>query len=151
MLLRRFLLHERKDHWLTVILDLIVVVVGVFIAFQVDRWYETQQTESRALAHFESLIADFSQNRERLVKAIGYTDRQISAALTLRNETRRSEPVLSIPELNHLYSETSGLPTFEAVDFAYQNLIKSGDRVVLLKRSAGLSHHLLIRTSFWRQ
>jgi hypothetical protein len=126
MLLRRFILHVRQQQWFAVTLDLVVVVLGVFVAFQVDRWYEAQQAESRALAHFDSLAADFAQNRERLLKAIGYADRQISAALALRNEARRAEAVLSIPELNRLYSETSGLPTFEAVDFAYRNLINSG-------------------------
>jgi hypothetical protein len=127
MLLRRFILHVRQQQWFAVTLDLVVVVLGVFVAFQVDRWYEAQQAESRALAHFDSLAADFAQNRERLLKAIGYADRQISAALALRNEARRAEAVLSIPELNRLYSETSGLPTFEAVDFAYRNLINSGE------------------------
>lgn len=127
MLLRRFLMHVRNEHWFAVILDLAVVVVGVFIAFQVDRWYEAQQAESKAIAHFESLAADFSRNRERLVKAIGYADRQISAALSLRDQARRTDPDLSVAELNELYSEVSGLPTFEAVDFAYQNLINSGE------------------------
>ena len=129
MLLRRFPLHVRKQHWFAVILDLVVVVLGVFIAFQVDRWYEAQQAESQALAHYDSLAADFAKNRERLLKAIGYADRQVNAALSLRNEARRTRVVLSIQELNRLFSETSGLPTFEAVDFAYQNLINSGELV----------------------
>jgi hypothetical protein len=127
MLLRRFLLHVRKEDWFAVILDLVIVIVGVFIAFQVDRWYEAEQTESRLLAHLESLAGDFAKNRNRLTIAISYADRQIRSALALREEARKPEPELAVPELNQLYGEVSGLPTFEVVDFAYQNLINSGD------------------------
>lgn len=35
MLLRRFMEHLRNQNWAAVMLDLIVVIVGIFLAFQV--------------------------------------------------------------------------------------------------------------------
>ena len=46
MLLRRFIEHVRIQNWVAIALDLIVVVVGVFIAFQVERWYEQRRLEA---------------------------------------------------------------------------------------------------------
>jgi len=36
MILRRLAGHLRHDNWFTVILELVVVVVGLFLAFQLD-------------------------------------------------------------------------------------------------------------------
>ena len=50
----------------------------------------------------------------------------MEATITLRAEIRKDSPDLSVAELNQLISQTSLLPTFNAVDLAYRNLI-SGD------------------------
>ena len=43
MILRRLAGLIRHDNWFTIMLELIVVVVGLFLAFQLDRWYESQR------------------------------------------------------------------------------------------------------------
>ena len=131
MILRRLREHLRRENWFAIILDLVVVVVGIFLAFQVDRWYESQRTKAELSAHLESLAEDFAENEELLVRAIGVTDKEIEAAIALREETRRDEPALSVSELNQLFSDISRLPTFEAVGLAYQNLVNSGELAAL--------------------
>jgi hypothetical protein len=78
------------------------------------------------LTHLEAIAVDFAENRKRLGQAIDYTSIQIEAALRLREEARKPEPDLSVAQLNQLFSLISGLPTFEAVSFAYQNFTNSG-------------------------
>ncbi len=131
MILRRLREHLRQENWLAIILDLVVVVVGIFLAFQADRWYESQRTKADLSAHLESLAEDFAENEKLLVGAISITDEEIKAAIVLREETRKDEPTLSVPELNQLFSEVSRLPTFEAVGLAYQNLVNSGELAAL--------------------
>ena len=46
MIFRRLAGHLRHDNWFTVILELVIVVVGLFLAFQLDRWYESQRSKS---------------------------------------------------------------------------------------------------------
>ena len=70
MILRRLAGHFRHDNWFTVILELVVVVVGLFLAFQLDRWYESQRTKSDQQAHLEALTEDFTENETRLILAI---------------------------------------------------------------------------------
>jgi hypothetical protein len=123
MILRRLAGHVRHDNWFTVILELVLVVVGLFLAFQLDRWYESQRSKSDLQAHLVSLTEDFAENETRLNTAISEGRQEMEAATTLRAEIRKGTPDLSVAELNQLISQTSLLPTFNAVDLAYRNLI----------------------------
>jgi len=132
MILRRLAEHLRHGNWFTVILELVVVVVGLFLAFQLDRWYESQRNKSDLQAHLVSLTEDFTDNETRLTSAISQGKQEMEAAITLRAEIRKDSPDLSVAELNQLISVTSSLPTFQAVDLAYRNLISGGTLVDLL-------------------
>jgi len=126
MILRRLTRHLSQENWFAVILELVVIVVGLFLAFQLDRWYESQQIKSNLQAHLASLTDDFTENETRLTSAINGGEQEMEAAITLRAEIRRDNPDLSVAELNHLISQITLLPTFQAVDFAYRNLISGG-------------------------
>jgi hypothetical protein len=126
MILRRLAGHLRHDNWFTIILELVVVVVGLFLAFQLDRWYESQRSKSDLQAHLVSLTEDFTENETRLTTAISEGMQEMEAAITLRTEIRKDVPDLSVAELNQLISQTSLLPAFNAVDLAYRNLISDG-------------------------
>ena len=126
MILRRLAGHLRHDNWFTLILELVLVVVGLFLAFQLDRWYESQRSKSDLQAHLVSLTEDFTENETRLTSAISEGRQEMEAAITLRAEIRKDTPDLSVAELNQLISQTSLLPTFNAVDLAYRNLISDG-------------------------
>ena len=64
----------------------------------------------------------------------------MESAITLRAEIRKDTPDLSVAELNQLVSQTSLLPTFQAVDLAYRNLIGEGTLANL--RSSDLKKQL---------
>jgi len=126
MIFRRLAGHLRHANWFTIILELVVVVVGLFLAFQLDRWYESQRSKSGLQAHLVSLTEDFTANETRLTSAISRGKQEMEAAITLRAEIRKDTPDLSVAELNQLISQTSSLPTFDAVDLAYRNLFGDG-------------------------
>jgi len=46
MLLSRLTKHLRSQNWAAVLLELVVVVVGIFLAFQLERWYAEQRLRS---------------------------------------------------------------------------------------------------------
>jgi hypothetical protein len=131
MLMRRLAKHARTHDWFAVVLDLAIVVVGIVIGFQVDRWYEVRQSERAVASHLEAIAADFEENQRRLSQALGYTARQIEAAVRLRQWARKQGAEVSAAELNALFSALSGLPTFEAVDFAYRNLLASREAAAI--------------------
>ena len=45
MLLRRIIEHVKVQNWTAVLLDLLIVVVGVFIGIQVANWNDERQAQ----------------------------------------------------------------------------------------------------------
>jgi hypothetical protein len=91
-MLRRLAGYLRHDNWFTVILELAIVVVGLFLAFQLDRWYESQRSKSDLQAHLVSLTEDFTENEARLTLAISEGMQEMEAAIILRAEIRKDAP-----------------------------------------------------------
>ena len=132
MILRRISRSLSNQDWMALALELVVVVAGIFIAVQVDRWYASQKEQAEVRSHQQALSDDFAENEKRLVEALSENKRQIDAALTLRAEVRKEQPDLATAQLNQLFSEIAALPTFEAVNRTYQNLINSGNLASVL-------------------
>lgn len=131
MIFRRLKEHLRQENWFAVVLELVVVIVGLFLAFQLDRWYETQRLKSDQDVHLASLVEDFKENETRLNWAIDRAGEKMQAVITLRSEIRNDSPNLSVAELNQLVSKTTSLPTFHAVDITYKNIVSGGETVEL--------------------
>ncbi len=102
MILRRLREYLRQENWFAVILELVVVIVGIFLAFQLDRWYESQRIKSDQQVHLASLAEDFTENETRLTLAIDRAEQKMEAVVTLRDEIRKNSPDLAIAELNRL-------------------------------------------------
>ena len=57
MLLRRMMEHLKSQNWFAVVLDLLIVIVGVFLGFQVNAWNEARKNkaeENAALLRLQS-------------------------------------------------------------------------------------------------
>lgn len=58
MILRRVIEHVRKQEWTAILIDLVIVVVGVFIGIQVSNWNIERETNRKAAIFTERLRAD---------------------------------------------------------------------------------------------
>jgi hypothetical protein len=61
MRLRSLTKHFREQNWFAVILDFVIVVVGILIAFQITNWNESRQNDIQAQRFLERLEQDFNQ------------------------------------------------------------------------------------------
>ena len=127
MVFRNLASNLKARDWGTVVLELFVVFVSVFAAFQVDRWNEDRKIAANVSTHLHTLLADFAENERRLRQTISWNERQKAAAALLREQIRLDVPTISVGELNNEFSELARLPSFEAVDLAYRNLISTGE------------------------
>ena len=59
-------------------------MVGLFLAFQLDRWYESQRSKFGLQAHLVSLADNFAENETNLTNAISEGMEEMEAAITLR-------------------------------------------------------------------
>jgi hypothetical protein len=65
MLLRRVTQHLRKQEWTAVVLDLVIVVVGVFIGIQVSNWNDARAAAVEERQLISRLSTEFEAGLER--------------------------------------------------------------------------------------
>jgi hypothetical protein len=90
VLLRRKIGNLKDQNWIAIGLDLIVVVVGIFVAIQVDRWYADQRAQTDTNERIVALVEDFAYNREDLAYVIQRQKSVVDAAAHLLQLDRRN-------------------------------------------------------------
>jgi len=55
MILRRFMIHLKEQNWIAVGLDVLVVITGIFLGFQVNSWNETRKNTDDAMYYLTEL------------------------------------------------------------------------------------------------
>ena len=66
MILRRLSRLVREQNWFAVVLEVLIVVIGVVIGFQVTAWGQARTDHARGLDHLRQLAADLCET-ERLI------------------------------------------------------------------------------------
>ena len=80
MILRRLVTALRNQSWLTLVLELVVVVVGIFLGLQVDSWNDARKDRVFEQQYLASLKADFQADIEELDEAIALAKSRPSLA-----------------------------------------------------------------------
>lgn len=114
---------SRRD-WSAAILELLLIIVGIFIAFQVDRWNEGRQLRAAEDGYVRELFADFEATRVDLQDAIDYYQAQYEAAEALFALEPGDD--LAHAEFYATLDRIAGVPRFEPVRRTYDVLIASG-------------------------
>jgi hypothetical protein len=65
LLLCRAIHHFRRQDWIAIGLDCVVVVVGIFVGLQVDAWNEDRKDRVRERSGLEQLYSDFGTAAEK--------------------------------------------------------------------------------------
>lgn len=74
MITRRLAESLREQNWVTIVIEVLVVVVGIFLGLQVDDWNEARKDRIEERAYLERLLTDFATHREVLSFSIRLTD-----------------------------------------------------------------------------
>ncbi len=70
MILSRIANSLRRQDWFALFIELLVVVIGLFLAFQVDRWWEERGSRALEADYLERLHEEVSADIEALQYAI---------------------------------------------------------------------------------
>ena len=99
MLYRRVLTHVRSQDWTAVVVDLVIVVVGVFIGIQVSNWNDDRLEAKRQIAYIERLREDFLGIDERLKEALAiYNEAIVHGGITMDTDDRRAADIQAIAQ-----------------------------------------------------
>ncbi|MGA9423374.1 MAG: hypothetical protein WBW61_13520 [Rhodanobacteraceae bacterium] len=62
MILRRVISHMKSQHWTGVVIELVIVVLGVFIGLQVDNWNQARSDVRLGHDYVRRLTRDLTEN-----------------------------------------------------------------------------------------
>ena len=91
MLFRRVAEHVRAQNWVAVLLDLLIVIVGIFIGLQVNDWNEARLDIKREAVILDRLRADFEVIRSEAESATGEHIRSVANLLVVLESTVAGE------------------------------------------------------------
>src|SRR4028119_1389435 len=72
MLLRRVIDHVRRQEWMAIAIDFVIVVVGVFIGIQAANWNEARADAALARDYLERIQRDLSADIARYENRIRF-------------------------------------------------------------------------------
>ncbi len=135
MLHRRIAEHLRAQNWVALTLDLLVVVLGVFLAIQAESWYDAQRVASQEKVHLANLAKDFELTQQNIVRQHKRMSEAARAAIALL-EARSSDAIeLSNKEFYSLLEITLSGSALDPVRRAYDALIATGDITTIKDQS----------------
>lgn len=72
MIIRRLVQSLRRRDWFTVVIEILIVVVGVFIGIEVSNWNQDRQNRAMAESHLERLASDLESEAVSWDDALQY-------------------------------------------------------------------------------
>ncbi|MGJ8679481.1 DUF6090 family protein [Paraglaciecola sp.] len=117
MLLRKIAKHVKDQNWFAVVLDFIIVVMGILIAFQITNWNDTRQSNEAEHVLIGSFITEFSSLEEVLKQRLERAEQLISNSADLimlirsKKEPQDHQAVKTLLMLATRYNAPVAMPT----------------------------------------
>ena len=151
MLLRRIVEHLRAGNWFAITLDFLVVVLGVFLALQAERWYDEQRATAREQIHLADLAEDFDLTQQNIKHQRKRMSEAAQSVVTLL-EARSSDAIhLSNKEFYSLLHKTLRGATLAPVRRTYDVLIATGDITAIKDKSLKKALVQFYEPSSWQR
>jgi hypothetical protein len=132
MLLRKISQHVKAQDWFAVVLDFIIVILGILIAFQITNWNEARQSKVVELRTLEQIEIEFTEIRNALLKQIEVRKTWVAdlgmLILTLEGNAKLGADDAIIRAGLGAATNTGRQPASSA---AYLQLMASGDLTLL--------------------
>ena len=113
--------------------EVVIVTIGILIAFSLDAWWDGRELASREQAHLRALGSDFRENVERLSEMIEFQD-GVSQSCGDLLAVARGEAADSA-SIRALISEVFNSNRYEPVMGAYEALVSSAGLTLISDES----------------
>jgi hypothetical protein len=125
LILAKFSRAVRGHDWFTALIELVLLVIGIFFGFQLDRWNDERLDRESANEYRLQLISDLEVERSDMIALIEYHQsvrNYAEIALTAWNQQPQDEPEDLVVAL---YQASNVLP-FTSARGAYDALLANG-------------------------
>ena len=107
--------------------EIILVVIGILIALQINNWNEISKNKSTEKEYLTELLEDFEINLQKSNSNISSIESNLPRLMGLLKQSALEEPTISVDSLNKDCALLSTMPAYISTDRTYNNLIGSGD------------------------
>ncbi|WP_297093551.1 DUF6090 family protein [uncultured Draconibacterium sp.] len=111
--------------WKSKLIDLLIVIIGITIAFKLNNWNESIKTETEADAYFESFYEENKANYENLVSAIDFLKSNKNDIDTLKQILLSAN--YSDERIKPLVASMMSLADFTPSTTTMENILASGE------------------------
>ncbi|TNE40318.1 MAG: hypothetical protein EP347_03760 [Alphaproteobacteria bacterium] len=127
MILKRMADALRARDWLGVVLEILIVVIGIYLGLQVDDWNRYRQARALEQEYLERLWVESLENKQRLDRAIERYGEGVDSTRDALEFVLGEEPdaalLARIKEQGLSYGKK---PSLVLQDSAYQELVSAG-------------------------
>lgn len=126
--LQRLIDALRTRDWLGLLFEILVVTLGVLLAFEIEQWAQERQRAAEERRFLERLYFDYGRAAEEMRSVIGHHDRVIRVhrmAFKLRAAPKRLQDY-AVKDTENMGCRAGYLGTAPFSDTVYQELISSG-------------------------
>jgi hypothetical protein len=131
--------NVKDQNWFAVGLDLVIVVFGVWLAFQITEWSEQRNQRADTLEQVAALRIDLTENLDRLQSHLDYTEQAIHDLTVIRGELAANEAPSDLSRLRGMLGIAFAYNYFEPELAAYEALQDSGNLRLLSDTLLGSS------------
>jgi len=136
MLIGRIHKSIAQHNWAAVSIDIIVVIVGILLAFQIDRWAEEQRNNKLEQEYLLRLKQDLEFEIESMDRASSFAENRISAVRYLSQALEDASVVQNSPTNLPWAIETATWRSFPQINaFVFGELQSSGNLALIHSES----------------
>ena len=127
MILQKIAASLKKRDWGTVVLEVLIVVAGIFIGLQVDDWNEDRKDRIEERSYLERMRTDISRDLELLSFSKSLADERIAQIRFLETIARDAKAAGADPSSSVLFLEKASWESYLPIaPRTYEELRSSG-------------------------
>ena len=134
MLIKKLNKEIQEQNWISVLVDLLIVIIGLFSGLQADSWWQQYQESLQEKIYLFELQEDFLNNQRLFESALSESALILGDMVSLLEQANLDFPALEVAVLDEQLSSLQSMPTFIPISRAYDNLSGSVDLSLLSNR-----------------
>jgi hypothetical protein len=119
--------NRASKYLLYAIGEIVLVVIGILIALQINTWNENRKLEQKREDLIANLIVDFRANKIDIKSALEKSTEQISRMNIFYQIIQGDQPEVSIDSLRKVMTGFFGAPEFSPVTTSYDEALSTGN------------------------
>jgi hypothetical protein len=125
----------RKQDWFTAILELIILVVGIYIGLQVDDWVSERKDRQTETIYLELLARDVAVLQQQVGAQLAFEKDKVNTATRAYELLTSDDPSAHQVELGELLTALSDRRTLSLVSATYEQMVSSGHLQLIRNRN----------------